>query len=271
LQLPAVAGAIGYTETLANYALRYEPRLKKMREEIRRAGAAVEVARKERWPDVSIGLESRNYARNGEWRQAEFMVGFSIPLGNRAKYRADIRREEENRKAAEFETKDFEQLTREEVHGLIVKISTARREAVLYRDQIIPRSEQAAASARAMFESGGALRDLLDARRMLLDARLMFARAVAEQYEMLSELVLCCGLGDLEALQMIAATPETETETKIETDPETSKNHEIHCQTSHRHRPAAPRFLHYRCGGPVLGRARATGQKNARPRSPRWL
>ena len=53
-------------------------------------------------------------------------------------------------------------------------------------------------------------RDVLEARRMLLDARLMYARGVAEQYQMMSELVLCCGLGDLEALQMIGAMPEAE-------------------------------------------------------------
>ena len=52
------------------------------------------------------------------------------------------------------------------------------------------------------------LRDVLEARRMLVEARLMFARAVAEQYEMLSELVLCCGLGDLEALQMLETKSE---------------------------------------------------------------
>jgi hypothetical protein len=47
---------------------------------------------------------------------------------------------------------------------------------------------------------------------MLLDARLVEARAVAEQYQMLSELVLCCGLADLEALEMIGAQPDpTET------------------------------------------------------------
>jgi hypothetical protein len=51
-------------------------------------------------------------------------------------------------------------------------------------------------------------RDLLDARRMLLDGRLMYVRAVSEQYQVLSDLVLCCGLGDLEALQMIGVTPE---------------------------------------------------------------
>jgi hypothetical protein len=44
---------------------------------------------------------------------------------------------------------------------------------------------------------------------MLLEGRLMFVRAVSEQYQMLSELVLCCGLGDLNALSMIGAEPET--------------------------------------------------------------
>jgi hypothetical protein len=46
---------------------------------------------------------------------------------------------------------------------------------------------------------------------MLLDARIMYVRAVAEQYVMMSDLVLCCGLGDLGALQMIGAEPDTRT------------------------------------------------------------
>ena len=35
-------------------------------------------------------------------------------------------------------------------------------------------------------------------------AQLNSARAIAGQYQFMSELVLCCGLGDLEALQMLA-------------------------------------------------------------------
>jgi hypothetical protein len=38
----------------------------------------------------------------------------------------------------------------------------------------------------------------------------MFARALTDQYQMMSELVLSCGLGDLEALQMFGAMPEAE-------------------------------------------------------------
>jgi hypothetical protein len=44
--------------------------------------------------------------------------------------------------------------------------------------------------------------EVLEARRLLLDGRLMYARAVAEQYRALAELVLCCGLGDLEAVEL---------------------------------------------------------------------
>lgn len=209
LRLPSVAGEVVYSERLTSYALKYEPKLKVMRAQIRQAESAVTVARKERWPEVNVGLQNRNYTGNGELRQTEFMLGFSIPFGNSSKYRAAIRREDEKRKAAEFDATDYQQAVREDVHMLTVKIDAARREALLYRDQIIPRSEQALASAEAMFQSGGMLRDVLDARRMLLEGRLMYARAVAEQYEMLSELVLCCGLGDLEALQMIGAQPDS--------------------------------------------------------------
>jgi outer membrane protein TolC len=66
-------------------------------------------------------------------------------------------------------------------------------------------------SARAAWETGrGMFRDVLEARRMWLDAQLMYFKAVAEQYEMLADLVLCCGVGDLEALQMIGAEPKAE-------------------------------------------------------------
>jgi hypothetical protein len=82
---------------------------------------------------------------------------------------------------------------------------------LLYRDEIIPRSEAGLESARIAWEANrGTFRDLIDTRRMLLDGQLMYARAVAEQYGMMAELILCCGLGDMEALQMIGAGPESE-------------------------------------------------------------
>ena len=211
LELPPVAGPVLFNARLVQFAIGNEPKLRVMREQIKQAEAMVAEARRMRLPEVMVGAESRNYSGDGDWRQAEFMVSFNLPLFNRSKYRADIRRNEAKLKAVEAETTDYSLSLREEIHSLTVQIGAARREAVLYRDEIIPRSETALESARAAWSSGrGMFRDVLDARRMLLEARLMFARAVSEQYQMMSELVLCCGLGDLEALQMIGAMPDTE-------------------------------------------------------------
>ncbi|MFN7140537.1 MAG: TolC family protein, partial [Limisphaerales bacterium] len=168
------------------------------------------------YPDFVVGLEGRNYTGSGEFREGSAYVAFNFPWGNRKKYDADFRREKSRQEAIELDTRDYSLEVRNEIFQLITRIDAARREALLYRDQIIPRSQIALDSARDAWEANTAnINDLLDARRLLFDAELMYARAIAEQYQLLSELVLCCGLGDLEALEMIASelAPPTEPST----------------------------------------------------------
>lgn len=211
MQLPAVAEPILFSMKLVNLALNSEPQLKTQRAEIKAAQSTVEITRRARRPDVSVGGEVRHFSESGEVREGMVALSFSIPWGNRKKYDADVRRDREKLRAKEFELENYALIVRDEVFHLTVQIDAARREALLYRDQIIPRSELALESSRIAWESNrGMFRDILEGRRMLLEARLMYARAVSEQYEMMSELVLCCGLGDLEALQMIGAIPDDE-------------------------------------------------------------
>jgi outer membrane protein TolC len=210
LELPALAGPVLYSQKLVDFAIKYEPKIEMMRRQIKQAEATVASTRRQRLPDISAGLEARNYTGDGSFRQGVLLFSMNVPWVNGGKYRSEIQRDEAKLKATELDLVDYELSVREEVHQLTVKIDAARREAVLYRDQIIPRSQSALDSAHSGWTSNrGTFRDVLDARRMLLDGRLMYARAVAEQYQMLSELVLCCGLGDLEALQMIGAQLET--------------------------------------------------------------
>ncbi len=208
LELPSLAGPVVYNQKLLDFALKYEPKVEVLRRQIKQAEANVALTRRQRSPDLSAGLEARNYTGDGSFRQGILLFSLPVPWLNAGKYRADVQRDEARLKAAESDLVDYELSVREEVHMLTVKIDAARREALLYRDQVIPRSESALESARAGWEANrNTFRDVLDARRMLLDGRLMHARAIAEQYQMLSDLVLCCGLGDLEALQMIGAQP----------------------------------------------------------------
>ncbi|HNQ72689.1 MAG TPA: TolC family protein [Verrucomicrobiota bacterium] len=207
LRLPPVADAIPFEPRLFDAAAARSPDLAVVRAEMQVAEAGVQLARKERWPDVMLEFQNSTYVRERDWRSTEVMLGFSIPWGNRARYRAAIRREEEKRRAAELEALNVSQAVQVELHALLTRVAGARREALLYRDQVIPRSEQALAGAKALFESGGGLRDVLDARRMWLDGRLRYTGAVAEQYQALAELARYCGVADWEALQ--ALTHET--------------------------------------------------------------
>ena len=210
MELPPVAAPVNFNQRLVELALKYEPKIRLMQQQIKQAEASVELTRRQRLPDVNVGLEARNYTGDGSFRQGMLVFSMNLPWANSRKYRSEIKREQSKLQATEFDLADYQAGLREEVHQLTIRIDAARREALLYRDEILPRTQAALESTRAEWESNrGFIRDLLDARRLLLEARLSYVRAVATQYEMLSDLVLCCGLGDLSALQMIAAKPET--------------------------------------------------------------
>ena len=204
LVLPPPAGPVPYSERLAEYAIKSEPKLRMLGLEIQQAGAAVEVTRRSRRPEVSFGIEGRQFSGDGGFREGAFMLGMSLPWINRSGYQSDLARDRARLEAAQLDAADYAQAVREEVHQLTVKIDAARREARLSLFEILPWSEQALASAHANWQAGrGLFNDSMEARRMVLEAQLMAARAVTEQYQMMSDLVLCCGLGDLEALETL--------------------------------------------------------------------
>jgi outer membrane protein TolC len=208
LDLPAVAGPVEYNDRLVRLALQNEPGLKVVRREVQAAETVVEATRQSRYPDVALGIEGRQYSGDGGFREGMFTLNLSLPWLNGGKYKHDVARDRARLQAAQYEAADSEQAVREEIHHLTVAIDAARREALLYRDEIIPRSGQALASARESWIAGrGMSLEVMEARRMLLDAEMTQARAVVTQYSRLAELVLCCGLGDLEALQMINVLP----------------------------------------------------------------
>lgn len=209
LELPPLAPAIPLSQKLLSLSLQNEPRLKVLEQEIRQAAATAELTRKMRLPDIALGVEGRQYSGDGEFRSGMFTLRFSLPWANGGKYRKDYERDKERQKSAEQEREDQVSMVREELHHLAVGIEAMRREALLNSGEITARAMQALTSRLSEWESGrGAFRDVLDARRMVLESELMAARATAEEHQILAEMLLWSGLDDLEALTPLAVEPD---------------------------------------------------------------
>jgi outer membrane protein TolC len=131
-------------------------------------------------------------------------VGLSIPWFNRNRYRADIDRDRARASAARADADDYERDVRRDLFRVWTRIDAARREAMLYRDDILPRSELAVRTALAGWAAGRTMHlEVHEAHRMLVEARLMSSRALAEQHQMIAELVTCCGVAELDSLLML--------------------------------------------------------------------
>lgn len=205
--LPALANPVPYSEHLVHLALSAEPRLRVLDRERRTAGAMVEATRRSQRPDLALGVDGRQYGGDGGFREGTFFLNIDLPLWNRAKFRQDLARDRERLRAVEDEHADATLGIREELHHLTLRLATARREALLYQNEILPQADQMLAAAMAQWSAGrGEVRDVLEARRFTYEARLQGARAVADQWSALAELVRYCGLGDLEALPLLNLT-----------------------------------------------------------------
>ena len=208
LQLPPAGPVIPLSQKLLTLALQNEPKLKVMEQEIKQAKATAELTRKSHLPDLSLGVEGRQFSGDGGFREGDFTLRFSLPWFNGDKYRKDYERDKEKQKSAEQEREDRALVVREELHHLSVEIEASQRQALLYSGEITTRANQALTSRLADWETGrGTVRDVLDARRTLLDSELMSARAAAEENQMLAELLLWTGLDDVEALYPLANEP----------------------------------------------------------------
>ncbi|HXB03184.1 MAG TPA: TolC family protein [Opitutaceae bacterium] len=195
--LPDIADAVPYDDRLVGMALNFAPELKIMQQEITENEAASQVTKRQRLPEIGVGLQGRQYSGDGGFREGTVTVNFSLPWLNSKRYDSDFRRDQAKVRAAERDAADYTLTIGEEVHHLTVELDAARRQALLYRDEIIPLTEQTLASASTAWENNlGLFQDVLDARRMLVENRLALAQSVADQVRTLAELTLFTGIKD---------------------------------------------------------------------------
>jgi outer membrane protein TolC len=209
--VPPLQPPLYYTSALVDAALAAEPQLKVLRQESRSAEAAADLTRRQRLPDVSVGVEARQYSGDGGFREGTATVSFSVPWLNRDRYDQDWRRDQQRKRASDLAAIDYGLSVREVLHHHIVDLDAARRQALLYRDQLLPLTEQTLRSAQTAWEHAlGPFQDILDAHRLLLADQVALARALTDQAALRAEISYLTGSRSEDRLVALAGDPSRE-------------------------------------------------------------
>jgi outer membrane protein TolC len=184
LILPVQAEEIFNSIALKVRLERDNPQLDAMRHQVEGAQAEADAARARKKPVFSLGTQYFTYSR-GTINDSMLVFGFkmTLPWFNSRVYKADIERAE-NLQAASQKDLDAEQ--RElytQLTALITEAKNQQKLAEAYTDEVLPKTEQALATLQnAWVSSKATLLEVLDARRLLLDARQEQKRALAARH-----------------------------------------------------------------------------------------
>jgi outer membrane protein TolC len=154
--LPAFPDSMASLNALLDLSQRSRPMVKAAEHEVQAANARASLARREIWPDLSIGVQlgQRGGALGGTDRMGSLMLGASAPVF--AKNRQFRMRQEAAamRQMAEADLAAMRADTRAAVTEAYANLVRARHLGALYRTTIIPQANATVASALAAYRVG---------------------------------------------------------------------------------------------------------------------
>ena len=193
--LPAFPDTIPSLDTLVMLAQAERPMVRAGEIELDAANAQLKLARREIWPDLTVGLQyGQRRGEMGLERMGSLMVGASIPVFARSR---QLRMREEAAAMREMAAADLAAMradTRARVTEAYANLVRARNLAALYRTTILPQAEATVSSALAAYRVGSVdFMTLLD-NRMTVNTYLQELLALdAEQGKVWAELEMLTG------------------------------------------------------------------------------
>lgn len=171
------------------------PMVEAARRDVDAAAAQAALARREIWPDLTVGLQyGQRGAEMGTERMGSLMLGASVPVFARQR---QLRMREETaamRRMAEAELLAMRATTRGDVTEVYADLVRARNLSALYRTTIIPQAEATVASALAAYRVGTVdFMTLLDDRMTVNEYRQQLFALEADQGKAWAELEMLLG------------------------------------------------------------------------------
>ncbi|RIK02527.1 MAG: hypothetical protein DCC43_02970 [Candidatus Brocadia sp.] len=180
-------------EELENLAVKNRPELKRFDHAVKRNEANLKLSKKDYYysdfePMVEYMQEDR---RSDTWASA---VTINVPW-LWPKNRSKVKESREDLNAAKSDYRFMNNKTLFEVKDFLVKIQTSESTINLYKTGVIPQAEQSLKAARIGYETDRVdFLALIDSQRILLQARLLYARALADFEQNLAYLERVVGM-----------------------------------------------------------------------------
>lgn len=153
--LPPLPAAVPHADTLRAWAAETRPVLARGRLGVAQAGSRLDLARREVWPDLSVGVQyGQREAEMGTERMGSVMLGFTLPVFARQRQlrMAEAAAAMRGMAAAELSADAAEVDAR--VAELAAELARARTLARMYRAEVLPQADAAVQSALASYRVG---------------------------------------------------------------------------------------------------------------------
>jgi cobalt-zinc-cadmium efflux system outer membrane protein len=190
LSVPAPLPAV---EALLSDAQRDRPELAQLSSERASARATTTLAREYWLPDLAISAQ-RDYGPEGAGALFSAGVALPVPFFHWSHVRGEIAENRHRERELSATYRDFQAQIAQDVRAAYASASTALRQAVYLRDQLLPAAREAYRVASVSYSLGGSSAlEVLDAQRSLIDAQSQFADALAAANSARADLALAVG------------------------------------------------------------------------------
>jgi outer membrane protein TolC len=184
-------------ERLVNILRQKNPELAGLDFEVLAAKSRIELAKKNFYPDIGVGVEWTEFERSGGMSGRDsvaLMFQINLPLW-RDSYAAGQRQAQALAASKEQEKIDTENTLLAKAAQSYYDYGDSIRRIRLYRDTLIPKGEELLQASETAYKAGTIdFLSLIDSQRLLLEYHLSYERALADNRQKLAELEMLMGI-----------------------------------------------------------------------------
>jgi cobalt-zinc-cadmium efflux system outer membrane protein len=168
--------------------------------ELQAARSRLELAKKRFYPDLSLGVEWMTNEgmmgtglKNSEKDEVVVMFGVNLPIWRESYKAGQLQAKADMAKASQQKTQTENTLAARAAQ-VLYEFEDSRRKRELYGDTLAPKAQQLLAASEVAYKAGTVdFLSLIDAQRTLLNFKLLYERAGADNQQRLAELEMLAG------------------------------------------------------------------------------